>query len=71
MALIDPILFQSVITDSALQIDPVCSIVQQGIEVERIHMQYLQAAHLDIEESYSKIMEGERFLNLLFVARLC
>jgi hypothetical protein len=40
-------------------------LLKQGIEVEKLHLEYLEMMQSDTLDSFVKIMKGERFLTML------
>jgi hypothetical protein len=44
-------------------------LLKQGIEVEKLHLEYLESLQSDTLDSFVKIMKGERFLTMLITSR--
>jgi hypothetical protein len=52
---------------SSHDINPKCLqyLIKQSLEMERMRLEFLQSCKCDTIDSFSKIMQGERFLTLL------
>lgn len=55
--------------ESHIQPEIVYQLLKQGIEVERLRLQFNEANGSATLDSFVKIMQGERFLSLLIAAR--
>lgn len=60
---------KSFLEKNNLDIDNLCYLIEQGIEMERLNLEVTRSMKGDSVSVYSKLMEGERFLSLLTSVR--
>jgi hypothetical protein len=61
---------QSILSECQADPKTIVYLLRQGVEVEEIRLELLGNLHPDSLNTFSKIMQGERFLNLLVASGL-
>jgi hypothetical protein len=61
---------QSIISELQLSPNAILYLLQQGIEVEKLRLEFLQSANAESIESHCRILQGEQFASILTVASL-
>lgn len=61
---------QSILSECQSDPQAIAYLLQQGIEAEELRLQFFDPIHTDTIESFTKIMNGERFLSLLIATGL-
>lgn len=58
----------TLLIENRQQADAIIYLLNQGIEIERLRLEFLELTKSNTLDSYIQIMEGERFLTSLIAA---
>ena len=64
-----PSSIESVLSRYGVTTDALCQILEQGIECERLRLQFMQSAKSDTMELNIAILQAERFVDVIRVRR--